>query len=161
MTSRDYIITREYLEIKLQQLETELAQHVVGEDDHTFISGKIAAYEDLIDTVNGGFQSTSEQGAAIAERFKKIIDFKELKLPSNSTLAGNLDMSYGIPLRAKYFGTGVSSKYIRTWDQLLYALDAARPETDRYSSSLKVRTDSAEALSIIMKEYKQTNRSEE
>ena len=82
-------------------------------------------------------------------------------------------MDYGIPLRAKYFGSGVSSKYITTWDQLLYALDAARPETDRevqeiidgkpvsetapFSGIYMARTDKAFALRMIMDEYKPTN----
>lgn len=116
-------------------------------------------------------------GEAIAARFKKIIDYKDLTIPSNLALAGNLGLKDGgVPLRAKYFGTGVSSTHIKTWDQLLFALDYADPRlteldannqpakltgkpvelTAPFSGIFGLRTDTAEGLKFIMNDYTET-----
>lgn len=38
----------DFVETKIEQYEVELTDHVGGEDDHTYISGKIAAYEEML-----------------------------------------------------------------------------------------------------------------
>lgn len=38
----------DFVETKIGQYEAELTDHVGGEDDHTYISGKIAAYEEML-----------------------------------------------------------------------------------------------------------------
>ena len=116
------------------------------------------------------------KGAMIAERYKKYIEYRDIKTPNNLTLAGNLDMNLGIPLRAKYFGTGVSSTHIKTWDQLLYALETVEPriveldENDKpteitgkkgvttapFWDSRGLRTDKADGLKKIMGEFTPT-----
>lgn len=66
-------------------------------------------------------------GNRIAQRYKKIIDYREIELPGAETLAGTLD-AHGLQLRTELFGTGVVAKYIKTWDALLYAIEAAEPK---------------------------------
>lgn len=110
-------------------------------------------------------QADRERAVRVAKRWDQVMYHYSIPRQAVVDFPKGLDMRYGVPLRAKYFGKGESNKLINSWDKLLYALDKAKPylapipDTDNtvpFSNSLTKPTDNIESVQEIMASYDPT-----